>query len=135
MFTRGFNQDQYDAVISSYVHAMSTCHGQEYDAAEEEGLSAAERLARQRRGLNKRLGLGSQMDALLDTADLVKDEDLVGNGGSGGNINVSGGASQQKAAGDLLSDMSAAESVEMAGAPQSCTVKHLSSYTGRTGAA
>ena len=118
MFMHGFIQDQYDAVLSSYVHAVSTCHGQEYDAAEEEGLSAAERLARQRRGLNKRLGLGSQMDALLDTADLVKDEDLVGDGGSGGNIKVSGGALEQKAPGDLLSEMSAAESVEMAGAPQ-----------------
>jgi len=53
---------------------------QEFDGAGEEGLPAAERLARQRRGLNKRLGLGGPMDALLDTADLVHDEDLVGVG-------------------------------------------------------
>lgn len=113
---------------------MSACHGQEYDAAEEEGLSAAERLARQRRGLNKRLGLGSQMDALLDTADLVKDEDLVGNGGSGGNIKPSGGTSEHKAPGDLLSEMSAVKSVGTAGAPQNYTDESLSFHTGRAGA-
>jgi len=45
---------------------------QEFDGAGEEGLPAVERLARQRRGLNKRLGLGGPMDALLDTADRVR---------------------------------------------------------------
>ena len=64
---------------------------QEFDGAGEEGLPAVERLARQRRGLNKRLGLGGPMDALLDTADLVHDEDLVGSGlGRGASARVRG---------------------------------------------
>jgi len=64
---------------------------QEFDGAGEEGLPAVERLARQRRGLNKRLGLGGPMDALLDTADLVHDEDLVGSGlGRGASVRVRG---------------------------------------------
>lgn len=44
----------------------------------------AERLKQQRRRLHKRLGLDGQMQALLDTKELVKDEDLVASGGGGG---------------------------------------------------
>ena len=91
---------------------------QEYDDAEGEGLPAAERLARQRRGLNRRLGLGGQMDALLDTADLVKDEDLVDNGGVGGGSRRPAGNPKQRAPGELLSETAALEPADMAGACQ-----------------
>ncbi|KAK9823112.1 hypothetical protein WJX72_000353 [[Myrmecia] bisecta] len=56
--------------------ALLASAGQEFDEAEE-AATAQERLVMQRRNLKKRLGLGGQMDALLDTADLVNDEDLL----------------------------------------------------------
>lgn len=89
---------------------------QEYDDAEEEGLPAAERLARQRRGLHKRLGLGGQMDALLDTADLVKDEDLVGNGGGGGGPRKPAKNPKQHAPSEPLSEAAAPAPADVAGA-------------------
>ena len=95
---------------------ISLCAQQEYDDAEEEGLPAAERLARQRRGLNKRLGLGGQMDALLDTADLVKDEDLVGSGGGGGGASKPIKNPKQHAPSELLSETAAPEPADAAGA-------------------
>lgn len=46
-----------------------------------EGATAAERLAKQRRSLRKRLGMGGKMDELLDTNELIQDEDLLAEGG------------------------------------------------------
>lgn len=95
-------------------------HEQEYEVAEEEGLSAAERLARQRRSLNKRMGLGGQMDTLLDTSNLVKDEDLLGRCGGSKQAappgKADGSGAKQKAPSELLSEMSAAGPADMAGA-------------------
>ena len=42
-----------------------------------EGATPAERLARQRRSLRKRLGMGGKMDEFVDTNDLIQDEDLL----------------------------------------------------------
>ena len=42
-----------------------------------EGATAAERLAKQRRSLRKRLGMGGKMDELMDTNELIQDEDLL----------------------------------------------------------
>jgi hypothetical protein len=59
------------------MHGMM-CDLQEYDWAEEDAkLSHAERLSKQRKYLKSRLGLGGAMDQLVDTKDLIKDEDLV----------------------------------------------------------
>ena len=51
---------------------------QEYDGREEDAeLSPAQRLAKQRRSLKRKLGLDQAgMDQLVDTDDLIKDEDL-----------------------------------------------------------
>ena len=46
-----------------------------------EGATAAERLAKQRRSLRKRLGMGGKMDELMDTNDLIQDEDLLAEAG------------------------------------------------------
>ncbi len=72
---------------------------QEYDV--KESADPKERLAQQRRRLHKRLGLEGQMEALLDSKDLVKDEDLIVTGGGGG------AAAQQgtKQAAELLGEM------------------------------
>ena len=42
-----------------------------------EGASPAERLAKQRRSLRKRLGMGGKLDELMETDNLIKDEDLL----------------------------------------------------------
>lgn len=52
---------------------------QEYDVAGE-GQSQQERLARQRKNLKAKLGLGGPVE-LMDTSDLVKDEDLMADAG------------------------------------------------------
>eukprot|EP00873_Tetraselmis_striata_P035112 jgi/Tetstr1/455376/TSEL_042208.t1 len=58
---------------------MLASGGQEFDAWQEELARAtpAERLARQRKNLKSRLGLGAGSDSFMDTADLVADEDLM----------------------------------------------------------
>eukprot|EP00884_Botryococcus_braunii_P013722 jgi/Botrbrau1/22350/Bobra.0002s0028.1 len=50
--------------------------GEEFETGDE-GLTKAERLAKQRANLKKRLGLAKGMEGLIDTADLVKDDDLL----------------------------------------------------------
>lgn len=51
---------------------------QEYDWTEEDiNLSQSQRLAKQRKDLKLRLGLGGPVEQLMDTQDLIKDEDLV----------------------------------------------------------
>ena len=42
-----------------------------------EGATPAERLAKQRRSLRKRLGMGGKLDELMETDNLIKDEDLL----------------------------------------------------------
>ncbi len=42
-----------------------------------EGATPAERLAKQRRSLRKRLGMGGRLDELMETDKLIKDEDLL----------------------------------------------------------
>ena len=76
--------------------------GQEYDT-EDASADPAERIRQQRRQLHKRLGLDGQMKTLLDTEDLVKDEDLVSVGGRGGTGPVQQPATRQAA--ELLGDM------------------------------
>lgn len=51
-------------------------NAQEFDVVVE-GATPAERLAKQRRSLRKRLGMGGKMDELIDTSDLIEDEDLL----------------------------------------------------------
>lgn len=51
-------------------------NAQEFDVVVE-GATPAERLAKQRRSLRKRLGMGGKMDELMDTSDLIQDEDLL----------------------------------------------------------
>lgn len=75
---------------------------QEYDT-EDASADPAERIKQQRRQLHKRLGLDGQMKTLLDTEDLVKDEDLVSIGGRGGTGRVQQPATRQAA--ELLGDM------------------------------
>lgn len=81
-------------------HAMVLRHVQEYDT-EDAAANPAERLAQQRRRLHKRLGLDGQMESLLDTKELFKDEDLVDKG------IVRSAARQQdtKQAAELLGEM------------------------------
>lgn len=70
----------------------------------EQGLSRAERLARQRKNLKSKLGLGGPIE-LMDTSELVKDEDLEldpAAGAAGGKQRADKG---QKGAADLLSEM------------------------------
>ena len=70
---------------------------------EDASADPAERIKQQRRQLHKRLGLDGQMKTLLDTEDLVKDEDLVSSGGRGGAGPVQQPATRQAA--ELLGDM------------------------------
>ena len=51
-------------------------NAQEFDVVVE-GATPAERLAKQRRSLRKRLGMGGKMDELIDTSDLIEDDDLL----------------------------------------------------------
>ena len=75
---------------------------QEYDL-EDASADPAECIKQQRRQLHKRLGLEGQMKTLLDTEELVKDEDLVSSGGGGGRGSVQQQHTQQAA--ELLGDM------------------------------
>lgn len=68
---------------------------QEYDLGED-----AMDVAKQRKRLRKRLGLDGQMEDLVDTRDLVKDEDLVA---AGTLVKKEEAATQQ--ASELLSQM------------------------------
>ena len=69
-----------------------------------EGATAAERLAKQRRSLRKRLGMGGKLDELMETDNLIKDEDLlVGDGPAAGK---QGKASTEAA--ELLTNMEGA---------------------------
>ena len=82
---------------------MVFCHAaQEYDGREEDAeLSPAQRLAKQRRSLKRKLGLDQAgMDQLVDTDDLIKDEDLVTAGSAKSPVQTG-----QKDAASLISDM------------------------------
>lgn len=74
---------------------------QEYDLADDPKLSHSERLAKQRKNFKSKLGLGGPVDQLMDTADLVKDEDLVSDAGPA----AGKGSGQQKDASALISEM------------------------------
>jgi hypothetical protein len=88
-------------VIVCLCKAGSPAVNQEYDL-EDASADPAERIKQQRRQLHKRLGLDGQMKTLLDTEDLVKDEDLVSRGGGGGRPVQQRGTQQ---AAELLGDM------------------------------
>ncbi|KAK9916950.1 hypothetical protein WJX75_009151 [Coccomyxa subellipsoidea] len=75
--------------------------GQEYDVADDPTLSHSDRLAKQRKNIKTRLGLGGPVDQLMDTVDLIKDEDLVSASGTA----AAKGSHQQKDASALLSEM------------------------------
>ena len=78
---------------------------QEYDEdAADAALPPSQRLAKQRKSLKRRLGLEAGMDQLMDTDDLIKDEDLVASGSCKGQP----GHSAQKDAASLISDMTGA---------------------------
>ena len=70
----------------------------------EEGLTGQERLARQRKEMKAKLGLGGPAD-IFDTKDLVKDEDLVGVATPSKQKAAAGGKEGQKDAGVLISQM------------------------------
>lgn len=78
--------------------------GQEYDVADDPKLSHSERLAKQRKNIKSRLGLGGPVDQLMDTADLIKDEDLMSASGTA----AAKGSHQQKDASALISEMTGA---------------------------
>lgn len=75
---------------------------QEYDV-ENTSADPAERIKQQRRRLHKRLGLNGQMEALLDTKDLVQDEDLVASRAGGGAASAQQRDAKQAA--ELLGEM------------------------------
>lgn len=75
--------------------------------ADDPRLSQSERLAKQRKNLKSRLGLGGPVDQLMDTAELIKDEDLV----SGSGPATASGKDQQKDASALLSEMTGEEDI------------------------
>ena len=64
-------------LMTCRLHRSSVCvPWQEFDVAVE-GATPAERLAKQRRSLRKRLGMGGKIDELMETDSLIKDEDLL----------------------------------------------------------
>lgn len=68
---------------------------------EDAELTPAQRLAKQRRSLKRQLGMDQAgMDQLVDTNDLIKDEDLVTSGSA-----ISPAQTGQKDAASLISDM------------------------------
>lgn len=69
---------------------------------ESPNISRSERLAKQRKHLKSRLGLGGPVD-ILDSADLIKDEDLVIT--SAPAPSLSSANSQQKDASAVISEM------------------------------
>ncbi|BDA40363.1 TATA-binding protein-associated factor 172 [Coccomyxa sp. Obi] len=73
----------------------------EFDVSDDPKLSQSERLAKQRKNLKSRLGLGGPVDQLMDTAELIKDEDLVLGPGPA----APSGKDQQKDASALISEM------------------------------
>ena len=82
---------------------MKICHpAQEYDGRGEDAeLTPDQRLAKQRRSLKRQLGLDQAgMDQLVDTDDLIKDEDFVTSGSA-----KSPPQTGQKDAASLISDM------------------------------
>ena len=82
---------------------MMACHpAQEYEGRGEDAeLKPAQRLAKQRKSLKRQLGLDQAgMDQLVDTDDLIKDEDLVACGSA-----KSPAQTGQKDAASLISDM------------------------------
>ena len=80
---------------------------QEYEVAEE-GLTGQERLARQRKEMKAKLGLGGPGD-IFDTKDLVKDEDLVAVAAPPKKKITADGDKGQKDAGALISQMTGAD--------------------------
>jgi len=59
--------------------ALLACGGQEYDVTDEPGLTAKQRLERQRAQLKKRLGFesgGEDLGNQMDTDNLINDDDL-----------------------------------------------------------
>jgi hypothetical protein len=79
------------------------CKAQEYedDGIADAELSPEERLAAQRRNLKRKLGLDGDMEKIMDTDDLIKDEDLV----TATSAKVQSAQSGQKDAASLISDM------------------------------
>ena len=71
----------------------------------EQGLSRTERLVRERKSLKSKLGLGGPIE-LMDTSELVKDEDLEAEpaAAAAGRCKKPG-SKGQKGAADLLSEM------------------------------
>ena len=70
-------------------------------------LPPSQRLAKQRKSLKRRLGLEAGVDQLMDTDDLIKDEDLVATGSCKGQPGQPGQPGQKDAA-SLISDMTGA---------------------------
>ena len=70
----------------------------------EEGLTGQERLARQRKEMKAKLGLGGPGD-IFDTDDLVKDEDLVAMAAPPSKKAAADAGKGQKDAGVLISQM------------------------------
>ena len=81
------------------------CVVQEFDTIDDPKLSQSERLAKQRKNLKSRLGLGGPVDQLMDTVELIKDEDLV----SGPGLVTPSSKIEQKDASALISEMTGKE--------------------------
>ena len=64
-------------------------------------LSPEQRLAAQRRSLKRKLGLDGDMEKIMDTDDLIKDEDLM----TATSAKTQSAQSGQKDAASLISDM------------------------------
>jgi hypothetical protein len=89
------------AIVLMHDIIDALLRGQEYDVADDPRLSDSDRLAKQRKNIKTRLGLGGPVDQLMDTVDLIKDEDLVSASGTA----AAKGSHQQKDASALLSEM------------------------------
>ena len=64
-------------------------------------LSPEQRLAAQRRSLKRKLGLDGDMEKIMDTNDLIKDEDLM----TATSAKAQSAQSGQKDAASLISDI------------------------------
>lgn len=92
----------------------------------EEGLTGQERLARQRKEMKAKLGLGGPGD-IFDTKDLVKDEDLVAVASPPQKKAAAHGGKGQKDAGALISQMTGVMRIA-----RSMLGRHCQTFIGRS---
>ncbi|KAL3681420.1 hypothetical protein R1sor_024376 [Riccia sorocarpa] len=70
--------------VLEYGASLLASGGQEYDVSVDNSKSAAERLARQKKNLRRKLGLDG-CEQFMDVSDMIRDEDLLSHRGSSTN--------------------------------------------------